>query len=763
MKIKNSFKKNNLYKVAINYSILVTIIIIIIYDFKNFYILSKRNSYIFQYTPTFIDLLQINVQIFEKDFFKLIIYLITYCILVFLILKIFTNIYIALLGTVFVSSNELTFNTLLSAPDWDFLPKLFFLLSLLLILIFVPIANHIYLKLKNPIGILFIFGIIMFTIIYPVFFIHYRFYSPILIFLILITIMKLNTDFNLKIFLYLSSILSLLFIKSPEYLESFFISGFLKSSLLSKFGYSNPQHSLSVVNTDENIQTLIDNGYFHFLDFIGIFSSDIFEKVKFTLNFLLTNNLFNNSSASTSIISRNFYGYLFLNPSSVYLFSFLLTVLVAYFFTFLKNKQYLKITNQISGTLLLYFLIIITFSRYQLNSFFHIQFFFIVIWYTVFKFLIEFKFNIYKNVVLFIFIFLISLSIPQIFTNKYIEKYFESKIYQKISHLNFKSFEYTEVKKSRNEVYLKIKEKNEFNNFILKLNVNNKCKSNVVRIKPIYDLKSNESQLKNLKNFETTWIGIENIGLNQSAELVTGVLAPSLKNLNAQQDLFLTGFLTFENDLNCISSLQHTEVNDTSRFVFSYTSLYPNYNFQNFNEGDSLIVKVLDKKPFQHSEIFPIRDLCDELRTPAFQNPKLDYFKKNLFLTYKLNEDRKTLNQLQLGCGSQGAFYSLVNKYKIGDAARNQVLKIVSSYFIGNYLLTLVDNSESKIFKTSKLLKNVTYITIPDDGDYDLFLIQMIDDQNSVNFYFPKINMSISNNINLNLSTKNYSRLLPKF
>jgi hypothetical protein len=729
--------------------------------------ISKNNSFIFQYTPTYGDDLQLKVQVYNKDINKLYIYLIIYFFLIFSILRIFTNSIVSFLGVILVSANELTYNTLLSAPNWDFLPKLFFLLSLLLILIFVPITDFIKKKTNHPIPTLIIYSITMFTIIYPVFFIHYRFYSPILVILIIVAIKKINVDFNTKLFMTLASIISLLLIKSPEYLESFFVSGFLKSSLLSKIGYSNPQVSLSVVNTDANIQLLIDKDYFKFFEFLGVFSSDIYEKVKFSLNFLLTNNVYFNAPSPNSFVSEYIYGYLFINPASDLTFIFLLVIFGLYLIGFAQKKNYLSLNSQIIFILIFYFGITISFSRYQLNSFYHIQFIFIIIWFKLIQSLFKSNLTFRKNVVLCGVTILLSIIVSFIFSSSLIQKYTLDRLNKRIDKINFEKFQFTTVRNQGQTVYLNLDHNTKLTSFILKIQLKDECNSNIVRIKPTFESFHESLGDSGLKNFEPEWLAIENLGSNHMPKIITGILAPSITKLNSESILRLEGFQTFANDLKCIESLEYNNLDSNSKSLFSYTLILPQANYQNKDlahlktRNAELGRSIFDKNlSLNH---IPVRDLCNNIRKAPFQNEKFTLISKNLNLKTYLDTSREILSKLELGCSSQGAFLAPISSYDIGNAVRNQVISIKSSSFRGNYIVVLVDRSESNIFKTSEILGKENEIFIPSAGNYSLLVIQVIDDQNSITSILPKLDIYLSPTNNISTSDIGYSKLLPKF
>ena len=736
-------------------------------DFQNYLTISKNNSFIFQYTPTYGDDLQLKVQIYNKSINILYIYLTIYFFLIFGILRFFTNSIVSFFGVLLVSANELTYNTLLSAPNWDFIPKLFFLLSLFLILIFVPITEFLKKKTNHPIPTLIVYSIIMFTIIYPVFFVHYRFYSPILVILILAVIKKINIDFNTKLFMTLASIISLLLIKSPEYLESFFVSGFLKSSLLSKIGYSNPQVSLSVVNTDENIQLLIDKDYFRIFEFLGVFSSDIYEKVKFTLNFLLTNNIFFNAPSPNSFVSEYFYGYLYLNPASNLIFIVFLVLLGFYGFSFVHEKNYLSLNSQIFFILVLYFGITISFSRYQLNSFYHIQFIFIIIWFKLIKSFYRSRFTFHKNVMFCGVAIFLSLIISLVFSNNLIQKYTLNSLSKRVDNMKFDKFQFTVIRNQDQTASLILDQDPNLTNFVLKIQLNNECNSNVVRIRPTFVSTDESLSDIGLKNFEPEWLAIENLGFNHTTGIITGILAPSITKLNSAHLLKLNGFQTFTNDLKCIEKLEYSELDSNSKTIFAYTLILPKENdsYKNFNNFKTRSVEL--GRPIHNSSStfshIPVRDLCNNTRNAPFQNEKFTLISINLNLKTYLNTSRETLNKLELGCSSQGAFFAPISSYNIGNAVRNQIISIKSSSFRGNYIVVLVDTSEPGIFKKSEILGKENKIYIPSDGNYNLFLIQVIDDQNSMSYNLPKLDIYLSPLDNLSVIDIGYSKFLPKF
>ncbi len=698
---------------------------------------------------------------------RLYLYLAIYFCLIFSILRIFTNFIVSLIGVILVSANELTYNTLLSAPNWDFIPKLFFLLSLLLILLFAPISNFINKKTNNPIPILIVHSMIMFTIIYPVFFIHYRFYSPILILLILISINKIIVDFNTKLFMALASFISLLLIKSPDYLESFFVSGFLKSSQLSKIGYINPQVSLSVVNTDANIQLLIDKDYFNFFEFLGIFSYDIYEKIKFTLNFLLTNNIIFNGPSSNSFMSKYFYGYVFVNPASDIIFIILMMILGLFCISFFKNRNYLKLENQISYVLVLYFFIIISFSRYQLNSFFHVQFIFVLIWFKLIKSLVKSRFRLLKNFKVYGVIFVICILASYILTNNFIYNYTLTKLNSRVDDINFKKFQIESVTTEGSKVFLKVNPDTNISNFLLKIELNNNCISNVVRFKPVYGSGDKKYITGDLRDFENEWMAIENMGASHTSKLVTGILAPSLKKMNSKNFLELEGFQTFASELDCIKTIEYSELDVKSKSLFSYTLILTNERTR-INDLNYFLPRSVEiGRPINYSNSMfdssPVRDLCDDIRSPTGLFNKFPIFSNNFDLISKLASSRDFFTKLELGCASQGAFFSNISSFDIGKAVRNQVVSVKSSGFRGNYLMVLVDKSESYIFKTSEILGAETKIIIPQSGNYNLYMIQVIDDQNSMSYIIPKLDINLSSPSNISIDRIDSFRLLPKF
>jgi hypothetical protein len=159
----------------------------------------------------------------------------------------------------------------------------------------------------------------------------------------------------------------------------------------------------------------------------------------------------------------------------------------------------------------------------------------------------------------------------------------------------------------------------------------------------------------------------------------------------------------------------------------------------------------------------PVRDLCNNIRKAPFQNEKFTLISKNLNLKTYLDTSREILSKLELGCSSQGAFLAPISSYDIGNAVRNQVISIKSSSFRGNYIVVLVDRSESNIFKTSEILGKENEIFIPSAGNYSLLVIQVIDDQNSITSILPKLDIYLSPTNNISTSDIGYSKLLPKF
>jgi hypothetical protein len=565
----------------------------------------------------------------------------------------------------------------------------------------------------------------------------------------------------------LASFISLLLIKSPDYLESFFVSGLLKSSLLSKIGYSNPQVSLSVVNTDANIQVLIDKDYFNFWEFLGIFSIDIYEKIKFSLNFLLTNNIFFNGPSSNSFISKYFYGYLFINPTSNIIFIILMLILVFFVLVFFKNRNYLELKNQIGLVLVLYFFLIISFSRYQLNSFYHVQFIFILIWLNLIQLAIKSRLRSLKNIKFYSVIITICFMTPFIFANNFIYNYTLNRINSKVKNIDFKKFEIKSVDNIGTKVFLNIDQDTNLSDFLLRIELNNKCNSNIVRIKPVYESDDEKIIKIGLPDFESEWLAVESLGASHTSKLVSGVLAPSLNKSNSSNFLKLKGFQTFVNELPCIKTLEYSELDTKSKSIFAYTLILENENTHNEDLNSFLPINFGIGRPLNYSKsIFdsiPVRDLCDDIRMPTFPNDKFPIVSSDFDLITKLSNSRDFLAKLELGCSSQGAFFSPISSYNIGNAVRNQIISIKSSGFRGNYIVVLVDSLESDIFKTSAILGKESKIFIPNDGNYNLFLIQVIDDQNSMSYSLPKLDIYLSPPDNLSISDIGYSKFLPKF
>jgi hypothetical protein len=757
---------NNYFNIIFKNLIIPFVIFVVIYfDFNQFLEDSKSTSFIKQYTPTYIDNLQLEIQLNNNLQYVLSLLLLSFIFLNYLILKLYTNLIFASIGTFLISANNLTYNTLLSAPYWDFYPRLFFLLSLVLIIFFVTFVNNFTKKNKNPIPIILTFLIILFTIIYPVFFIHYRFYSPILVILLITSISYLTIDFNLKIFFIMSSIASTLMIKSPEYLESFFVSGLLKSSLLSKHGYYNSQISLSIVNTDENVQLLIDEKYFKLIEFLGLFSQDIFFKFIYSLNYLLTNNIFFNSKSQDSYIARNIYGKIVLNPTSPVLSIGLISIFLFLIFYYALNVKRIDFKLQFYFILMIYILFTLTFSRYQLNTFFHIQFIFIVTIYLLLK--IIFSKNLFKTKYFLILASSITLSIIilSIFNFKLIQKTFLNNVMNQVNSIKFEEFSFDKMPSDESSAILKIKNTPKLFDILLNVELKDYCNSNIIRLKPIYNFSINAGKNSSQINFINEWIAIENTGKNKNAKFFTGILAPSSTANRIITKANLVGFKTFNKDLGCIKNIAFKSLNKDNKKLFSYSFLQSNLKTKlKFKTLDNIEINTKSirklSSDYNNIKVYPVRDICDELRTPTFTNAKSTLYSNDIKLKNYLEESKIFFKALELGCPSQGSFFIKTETFYIGKVKRNNYIQIATKPVAGNFIAVLVDISESSIFKNSETISAKSNLIIPSDGIYYLHIIQVIDDQNSLIYEIPKLDVEL---IKGTIFQKNELRLLPKF
>jgi hypothetical protein len=224
---------------------------------------------------------------------------------------------------------------------------------------------------------------------------------------------------------------------------------------------------------------------------------------------------------------------------------------------------------------------------------------------------------------------------------------------------------------------------------------------------------------------------------------------------------------------DCINSLGYTEISEKSRNLFSYSLLFPKLNlpptemyfFSEWRNKFYTDLKILasslnlafeskrELKPFPLNSNF----ICSDSPIPKWENPKFSLF--DLSRDYQKFDSKLLLSGMEIGCPTQGSLLSYVQKFSIGDLQRNQVILVESSVVSGNFLVVLVNVSESLIFKSTEILKT-TSIVVPTNGVYDLHLIQVLDDQNSTTFSYPTVKISISENVKI---LKNFSRLLPKY
>jgi hypothetical protein len=342
-----------------------------------------------------------------------------------------------------------------------------------------------------------------------------------------------------------------------------------------------------------------------------------------------------------------------------------------------------------------------------------------------------------------------------------------------LNNVEFDSVDYKKVNLDNNLIFFELTKPIKSDDFLLKMISTNRCQSNIVRIKPVWDLDSTFLKSKgSFVSFLPEWIAVENVGFNQSSELYSGVKAPSV-NYDETKKLDLLGFLTMKDEEDCINSLGYTEISEKSRNLFSYSLLFPKLNlpptemyfFSEWRNKFYTDLKILasslnlafeskrELKPFPLNSNF----ICSDSPIPKWENPKFSLF--DLSRDYQKFDSKLLLSGMEIGCPTQGSLLSYVQKFSIGDLQRNQVILVESSVVSGNFLVVLVNVSESLIFKSTEILKT-TSIVVPTNGVYDLHLIQVLDDQNSTTFSYPTVKISISENVKI---LKNFSRLLPKY